>query len=118
MNILCDEGVDGEIVARLRRDGNAVLYVAEMEPGIDDDTVLERANEHDALLVTEDKDFGEMVFRQELAHHGVALLRLHGLLSATKAQIVSTAFKQHASEMPDAFTVISPGLVRIRRKRI
>jgi len=40
-----------------------VLYVAEMEPGITDDTVLERANTNGALLITEDNDFGELVYR-------------------------------------------------------
>jgi hypothetical protein len=54
MNILCDEGVDGAVVAQLRSDGNTVLYVAEMEPGIQDDLVLTRANEFGALLVTEE----------------------------------------------------------------
>jgi predicted nuclease of predicted toxin-antitoxin system len=48
---------------RLRNDGHDVLYVAEMSPGIDDEEVLGAANEHDALLPTADKDFGELVFR-------------------------------------------------------
>jgi hypothetical protein len=116
VNILCDEGVDSEVVAQLRHDGHSVFYVAEMEPGIDDDTVLRRANELSALLVTEDKDFGEMVFRQSLVSQGVVLIRLHGLLSATKARIVATAFQQHLDELPTSFSVISPGMTRIRRK--
>ena len=45
MNLLADESVDHQIVERLRRDGHEVLYVAEMEPGIPDNVVLERANE-------------------------------------------------------------------------
>ncbi len=63
MNLLADESVDRPIVEQLRQDGHDVLYVAEMEPGIPDDVVLQRANEHQALLVTEDKDFGELVYR-------------------------------------------------------
>ncbi|MGI8549585.1 MAG: DUF5615 family PIN-like protein [Dehalococcoidia bacterium] len=55
MNLLADEGVERQIVDRLRLDGHIVLYVAEMEPSIGDDVVLQRANEHTALLVTEDK---------------------------------------------------------------
>lgn len=116
MNILCDEGVDSQIVAQLRHDGNLVLYVAEMEPGISDEIVLLRANQRDALLVTEDKDFGELVFRQGLIHQGVILIRMHGMSSATKAQIVSGAFRQYSKEMPDAFTVIATGTTRIRKR--
>ncbi len=48
MNILVDESVDQQIVARLRDDGHDVLYIAEMAPGIDDDEVLEAANQHNA----------------------------------------------------------------------
>ena len=55
MNFLADEGVDRQIVEQLRADGHDVLYVAEMEPGISDDVVLQRANEHNALLITEDR---------------------------------------------------------------
>jgi len=63
VNFLADEGVDRQIVDRLRQDGHVVLYVAEMERGISDDVVLDLANREGALLLTADKDFGEMVFR-------------------------------------------------------
>jgi predicted nuclease of predicted toxin-antitoxin system len=116
MNLLADEGVDKPIVEQLRQDGHDVLYVAEMEPSIPDEIVLQRANEHQALLVTQDKDYGELVYRRGLVHLGVILIRLAGLLPETKARIVSKVLAERASEMPDAFTVISPGLVRIRSK--
>jgi len=64
VNLLADEGVDRQIVARLRRDGHNVRYVAEMSPGIPDEAVLDAANRGEALLLTADKDFGELVFRQ------------------------------------------------------
>jgi len=115
MNLLADEGVDKQIVERLRLDGHDVLYVAEMEPSIADEVVLQRANEHGALLLTEDKDFGELVYRQQLVHLGVVLLRLMGLASSTKANLVSKVFEEHRGEVPNAFTVISPGVLRIRK---
>lgn len=70
MNLVADEGVDGHIIARLRQDGHDVLYIAEIEPSISDDIVLSHANAQEALLLTEDKDFGELVFRQGLVHTG------------------------------------------------
>ena len=115
MNLLADEGVDKQIVEQLRLDGHNILYVAEMEPGISDETVLQRANKHKALLITEDKDFGELVYRQNLVHSGVVLLRLMGLLSSTKANTVSKALMEHGKETWGVFTVISPGMVRIRK---
>lgn len=116
MNLLADESVERQIVERLRLDGHEVLYVAEMEPSIGDDVVLERANEKAALLVTGDKDFGELVFRDKrLTAGGVTLLRLAGLSAERKAEIVSDAFREHEAEFPNHFSVISPGRIRIRQ---
>lgn len=64
MNLLADESVERQVVERLRQEGLVVLYVAEMEPGITDEVVLERANHAGALLLTADKDFGELIFRE------------------------------------------------------
>lgn len=116
MNLFVDESVDRQIVERLRREGHEVLYVAEMEPGISDDIVLARANEKNALLVTADKDFGELVFRLGKVNAGVLLIRLAGLSFDKKAEIVSDALRDHGEEFPRAFTVVSPGMIRIRQK--
>ena len=115
MNLLADEGVDRAIVDRLRDDGHDVLYVAELSPSITDEEVLQQANDRGALLVTADKDFGELVFRQARIHPGVVLLRLAGLSNAAKAEIVAEVCRDRASELFRAFSVISPGQVRIRR---
>ena len=115
MILLADENLDRSVIARLRQHGHEVLAVAEMEPGIEDRVVLSRANERNALLVTEDKDFGELVFRQRLVHAGVILMRLAGLPAATKGELLCGALKEHGVQMTQAFTVLSPGAVRIRR---
>ena len=115
MNLLADEGVDRQIVEALRLAGHHVLYVAEMEPGIADDIVLQKANTQSALLITQDKDFGELVYRQGLVHQGVVLVRLGGLTPQVKAGYVCAALAQYEQEMQTAFTVVSPGQVRIRQ---
>jgi predicted nuclease of predicted toxin-antitoxin system len=115
MNLVADESVDAQIVERLRTDGHAVPYVAEMSPSITDDEVLDRANADRSPLVTGDKDFGELVFRLHRVTHGVILIRLPGLSAPFKAAIVSEAIRVHGDDMRHAFTVISPGVVRIRR---
>ena len=115
MNLLADESVDGPIVKRLRQEGHEVEYVAEMSPGIDDAAVRDHANSRDALLMTADKDFGELVFRLRQITRGIVLLRLSGVSAAVKARIVADALRTHGQQMVHAFTVISSGLVRIRR---
>jgi predicted nuclease of predicted toxin-antitoxin system len=114
MNILADESVDQPIIERLRADGHDVLAVVEMEPGLPDEAVLTLANQRGALLLTADTDFGELVFRQHRLTNGVVLVRLAGLSAATKSAVVSAAIREHASELADAFTVVSPGIIRIR----
>lgn len=117
MYLLADEGVERQIVERLRLDGHTVAYIAEMSPGIDDEIILAQANDEQALLITLDKDFGELVFRQQLLYGGVVLLRLEGLSNETKATIVASILKNRGAEMINAFSVITPGNLRIRKGR-
>jgi predicted nuclease of predicted toxin-antitoxin system len=116
MNLLADENVDQQIVERLRQDGHSVLYVAEMAPGVSDDVVLAQANQQGAVLVTADKDFGELVYRQGRIHCGVLLLRLAGLSPTAKADITSAVLRDRGPEIQDAFAVASRRNVRIRRR--
>ncbi len=114
MNLVADEGVDAPIVQALRAAGFMVTYLAEQSPAAPDDYVLNLAHEAGSLLVTADKDFGELVFRQGLTSAGVLLLRLHGLSISHKARIVLEALRQHQAQMLGAFSVVSPGQIRIR----
>ena len=115
MNLVADESVEREVVERLRADGHDVVYVAELAPGNTDDDVLDEANARGALLVTADKDFGELVYRLGRVHGGVVLARLAGLSPSAKADAVSQVFRDHAAELAGAFCVVAPGVVRIRR---
>lgn len=117
MRIFADESVDGEIVRALRGAGHRVDYAAELDPGAPDDEVLRRAKTQRAILVTADKDFGELVFRQRLASSGVVLVRLAGLAPARKAGIVVAAFERHAAEMSGAFAVVTSSSIRVRSAR-
>jgi len=107
--------VEYQVVERLREDGHEVLYVAEMEPGIPDDAVLDLANREEAPLLTTDRDFGELVFRQRRLHSGVVLLRLSGLSTQAKAATVAAAINEHVAEYSESFAVVMPGVVRFRR---
>ena len=117
MNFVADESVDRSIVERLRQDGHRVWYVADMAPGITDDAVLELANRQQAPLLTADKDFGELVFRQRRLTPGIVLLRLAGMSSAGKAELVAATVGEHLDELTGAFAVITAGAIRIRGRR-
>ena len=117
MTFFCDEGVERQVGERLRADGHEVSYVAEVDPGLSDDDVLSEARRLEAPLITNDKDFGELVFRQGRGSAGVVLLRLAGLSLGSKARAVASAIREHGDELGGAFTVITSGTVRIRRHR-
>ena len=115
MNFVADESIDRQIVERLRDDGYSVWYITEMSPSISDDEVLQCANNMGAPLITSDKDFGELVFRQHLISCGVILIRLSGMLPELKAKVVSYGISNHKDEIFGNFTVISSNRIRIRR---
>lgn len=115
MNLLADESVDRQIVDRLRQDGHAVRYVAEMEPGISDDIVLDLAYQEADVLLTAEKDLCELVFRQGRLTSGILLVRLAGLSPARKAEVVASTVGQHSAELPGAFAVLTARSLRIRR---
>ena len=114
MKLVADESVDGPTVEHLRRNGHDVIYVAELEPGIEDPDVLSFARRKQALLLTADKDFGELVFRVRERHAGVLLLRLSNGDLDENAELVRTCLESHGSEMRNSFSVLSHRGLRIR----
>jgi predicted nuclease of predicted toxin-antitoxin system len=115
VRIIADESVDGRIVDRLRLAGHDVLAIADSAPSTPDDLVLAKANTVGVLLLTADKDFGELVFRRRMAHCGVMLLRQAGLSVDIRADAILIVLVSHATELTAAFTVMAPESVRIRR---
>lgn len=78
LKFIADEGFDREIVEALR-ETYAVSYIAEIRPGADDEDILDLAEKEQRIVLTLDKDFGELVFRRHKAHAGVVLCRLAGI---------------------------------------
>ncbi len=116
MKILADEDVERPIVVRLRQEGHYVISIAEIAAGSPDPVVLDRANQEQALLLTADKDFGDLVFLHRYPASGVVLTRLPEELSAAeKADIVVQVIKIHGERLFGSFTIITPRKVRITK---
>jgi predicted nuclease of predicted toxin-antitoxin system len=115
LNWVVDENIDRPIVAALRNLGHIVSYIPERDAGITDDAILDLAAREGALLLTSDKGFGELVFRQGRASAGVVLLRMAGLSADQKAQLVVAAVTAHAPQLQGAFTVVTARAIRVRR---
>ncbi|MCU0407205.1 MAG: DUF5615 family PIN-like protein [Ignavibacteriaceae bacterium] len=111
---MADENIEAEIVNLLRNNGYAVDYVLEMSPGVGDNEIILQANRSSSILITSDKDFGELVFRQRSIHNGVILIRLHGMPTDKKAEIVLNFLKDYSDKIPNSFSVITKSNIRIR----
>ena len=117
MKIVADESVDYPIVLELRLEGYEILSILENYPGISDEEVLRISNQQNSLLLTVDKDFGEMVYRLKQIHKGVILIRLEGQSMKNKILITKAAFKEYKHKLLDSFTVISSTSIRIRSNK-
>ncbi|MEO8066321.1 MAG: DUF5615 family PIN-like protein [Flavobacteriales bacterium] len=115
MRFVADESVDGRVVKRLIADGHELVILRTALNGQRDPVVLAAANDNGCVLITEDKDFGELIFRLRAAHAGVILIRLHGFLGAEQAERVSQAVREQEHQLSNAFTVIGERSLRIRK---
>lgn len=115
MNFIADENIDIEIINILRKAGYTILSIAEDYPGIPDDEILEIANNQNAILITGDKDFGELVFRRGRATNGVVLTRVLGISQEQKARMILEVFINYANDFYGNFTVIGNKKTRIKR---
>jgi predicted nuclease of predicted toxin-antitoxin system len=110
--IVADESVDFRIVIQLRQIGLTVYAIVEQQPSIKDEEVLSIANENDALLITEDKDFGELVFRLQLPHQGILLIRIAD--AQEKIESVVRTIAKYYPELLSKFSVINGNKLRIK----
>ena len=115
MRWLADENIDAAIVVRLREAGDDVWSVAESVAGITDEEVLAMARQRSAVLLTADKDFGELVVRMRAATAGVVLVRLAGMDSLHRAERLLAAIAEVRDILDGAFTVVDRSGVRVRR---
>ena len=115
MKFLADENIEGEIVGTLRLAGFEVADVKEITPGIEDGAVLALANESEAILLTNDKDFGELVYRDRMASSGIILLRFEELSIADRIERLKEVLNEHSEDLPGSFSVVSDRGMRIRK---
>jgi uncharacterized protein (DUF433 family)/predicted nuclease of predicted toxin-antitoxin system len=117
MPFVVDESAGVAVVGYLRTAGHDVVAVAEAMPQADDHAILSRAMSEGRILVTNDKDFGELVFRRGQGHHGVVLLRLHDESSANRVRIMRQVLERYANRLSGNFTVATETSFRIRPPR-
>lgn len=116
MRFVADENINPMLVERLRQDGHQVYSIFESARGLTNGAVLELANTLEAILISEDKDVGELVTRLARPALGVVLIRLPDNRLSEQDQIerVAQVIIQYEDQLPGALTIIKTEGTRIR----
>ena len=114
MKFLADECCDTEIVSSLRENGHDVIYVLERKPGVSDDEVLLEAFNEERILLTEDKDFGELVYRLKKPSRGIVLIRMDVKERHMKWLRLKKLIENYDERLPGHFVVIDSEKFRFR----
>lgn len=114
MFLVADESVDFGIIKGLRQKGINVFSIAEKCGGIKDTEVLDLAVKNNALLITEDKDFGELAFRLKFQHKGILLIRLNDLLRKERLLLAIETISSHLHKLEGNFSVLTKNGLRIK----
>ena len=115
MRLCANENIPEDCVSRLRQSGHDVLWVREAAPGSPDSAVLTRALAEGRLLITFDKDFGELVFRRGAkASQGIVLFRISQPSAAAVAERVAAVLASR-DDWPGHFSVVDDFTIRLRR---
>jgi predicted nuclease of predicted toxin-antitoxin system len=115
VRFLVDESAGPGLAASLRDQGHEVLSIYDEERGLQDDQVIQRAYEGNWVLITGDKDFGELVYRERRPHNGVVLLRLENQRREYRVQAVRRLLERYGDRIPGSFVVVTEQKVRFAR---
>jgi predicted nuclease of predicted toxin-antitoxin system len=114
MRLFADENMARAIVVRLRVQGHDVLYASEIQPGAADSDWLSTAEAEARIILTADKDFGDLIFRDRLTSHGVVRLRLGDMPLKDRLTRLEQAWPSVEAHPVGRFIVITPTKIRVR----
>jgi predicted nuclease of predicted toxin-antitoxin system len=115
MKFLLDQSADFRLIPHLRQLGHDVHVISrQYPPGLPDEDVLAISREEQRILIVADRDFGELIFHQGIAHAGVIFFRLPGATLQTKIEQLTTALNEYSEELERGeFLVVTPSRFRI-----
>ena len=112
MRFLVDECTGPAVARWLRDQSHEVFSVYEEARGMADDDVLDKAYTENWILITNDKDFGEKVYREKKPHHGIVFLRLQDERASSKINAIEKLLDSYHDQLADAFVVVTETHVR------
>jgi len=116
MRFLVDECTGPAVAEWLRKQKHEVFSVFEEARGMDDDDIILKALKENWILITNDKDFGEKVYRDGRLHRGIILLRLENERSQSKIQVLSHLLRTYPDRLANTFVVVTEKQVRFAQR--
>lgn len=114
MRFLTDENIRNEIVDWVRAQGHDVVRAVDVAPGAADGQWLQFGEAGGYVVITADKDFGELVFRDGLNSHGVILLRFHNMPERDHLSRFQAVWGVVEANPAGRFIVVTKKRVRVR----
>jgi predicted nuclease of predicted toxin-antitoxin system len=114
LRLLLDHNVGRGVALALRQAGLDVLFAGDVDPHMSDATILRWAVQEQRLIVTQDLDFGTLVYHSGHPHAGVLLLRMASSGRDERASAILWLIQHYGSQLPGKFTVFEGGRLRIR----
>ena len=114
MQFLVDECTGPRVAAWLREKGHNVFSVYEQARGLSDEEIIAKAFKENYILLTNDKDFGELVIRQQKQHKGVVILRLKDERSNNKIKVIDKLLEKYGEKIPNKLVIVTEKVVRIK----
>ena len=115
MRFLVDESTGPRVALWLRGEGHEVFSVYDAARGMADVEIIQKAFAEDWILITNDKGFGEKVYRERRPHKGVVLLRLDDERAASKIEMLQQLLGRYADRLAGNFVVVTEKRVRFAR---
>jgi predicted nuclease of predicted toxin-antitoxin system len=114
MKFLVDVGVGKKVENWLRGNGFDVLSVRDIDSRAKDSQILHWALDQQRMIITMDKDFGELVYNTGMHHAGVLILRLEDADSDAKVEATKKILTEYHDKIEFHFCVFQDGRLRIR----
>jgi predicted nuclease of predicted toxin-antitoxin system len=113
LRFLVDESTGKRLNDLLIEQGFDSLFVGDVSAGLSDELVLQKADEEERILVTDDKDFGELIFRIRKPSGGVVLFRTETTDPNLRMKILLSTIKSHSLQRN--FLILTEDKIRIRK---
>lgn len=113
MRFLVDECVGTSVAAYLKLNNHIVYSVFEESRGAQDDDLLQKCFSENYILITSDKDFGEMIFKNQKKHKGIILIRCHPNNFKQKIVVLTKLLANYSDKLEKNFVVLTNENVRI-----